>query len=308
MKKVYKIVLVFSCTLSLFFVGCHKKETVEVDNETQSSVDNAVADQEYMAIVPAVNNHAINTKGTGATANGRVLSVCDTLKWLNRSGSYTTTYASGNTTFAKADTLLDSLNNRPTKYRKAPVYELNLTNGCSQSFTDGKIRSGKWIVYMTGPLKYAGNQMILKLVNHLASGISYSCDSIVVTVASTSTVSTSFNIKLLNGVCQSPNWNIKYNFDRTFTTYSKGNPSGGDPVAEVTGTANGVNRAGKKFDVNIPGGSPLVKHKSCQFIDKGILELTPEGFKTRTVDFGNGTCDDDATFTVNGSTVAFKLK
>jgi hypothetical protein len=38
------------------------------------------------------------------------------------------------------------------------------------------------------------------------------------------------------------------------------------------------------------------------------MELTPDGFKTRTVDYGNGVCDDNATFTVNGSTVAFKLK
>jgi hypothetical protein len=305
MKKAFKIVLVLSCVITLFFVSCHKKETVEVDNETQSSVDNAIADQEYMAIVPAANGHAINTKGTG-TNNGRLSmpNPCDTLKWLNRSIAY----IASNTTFAKADTLLDSLNNRPTKYRKAPVFELDLTSSCSQSFTDNKVRTGKWIVYITGPMKLAGNQMVLKLINHKASGIGYSCDSMVVTTISTTTMSTTFNIKLINGVCSSPNWTIKYSFDRTFTNYAKGNPYGTNPVVEVFGTANGVNRVGKAFSVNIPQASPLIKHKNCQYIDKGILELTPEGFKTRTVDFGNGTCDDDATFTVNGSTVAFKLK
>jgi len=62
MKKAYKIVLILSCVTYLFFVGCHKKETVEVDNETRSAVDNAVAAQEYMSIVPSTNGHAINTK------------------------------------------------------------------------------------------------------------------------------------------------------------------------------------------------------------------------------------------------------
>ncbi|MBL7912082.1 MAG: hypothetical protein JNJ41_13570 [Bacteroidia bacterium] len=291
MKKAYKIVLVLSCVTSLFFVGCHKKETVEVDNETQSSVDNAVADQEYMMIVPATNGHAINTKGTGSN-NGRLMSppACDTLTWLNRT---------------TADTTLNANN----KYLVPPVYELNLLPvACPASFTDGKVRTGKWNIRITGPLKLVGSQMILKLINHKASGIGYSCDSMVVTTLATTSISSTFNIKLINGVCSSPNWTIKYSFDRTFTNYGKGNPSGTDPVVEVFGTANGVNRVGKAFSVNIPQASPLIKHKQCQYIDKGILELTPEGFKTRTVDFGNGTCDDDATFTVNGSTVAFKLK
>ncbi|MBA2613613.1 MAG: hypothetical protein H0U95_16745 [Bacteroidetes bacterium] len=292
MKKVYKIVLILSCVTSLFFVGCHKKETVEVDNETQSSVDNAVADQEYMMIVPAANGHAINTKGTGCN-NGRLLSPpspCDTLTWLNR---------------ATADTNLTAT----FKYIVPPVFGLNIApSSCPASFTDGKVRSGSWIIKITGPLKLVGSQMILKLINHKASGISYSCDSMVVTTLGTTSNSTTFNIKLINGVCSNPNWTIKYNFDKTFTNYGKGNPVGNDPVVEVFGTANGVNRVGKPFTVNIPQGSPLIKHKLCQFIDKGILELTPDGFKTRTVDFGNGVCDDDATFTVNGSTVAFKLK
>ncbi|MBA3681936.1 MAG: hypothetical protein H0W73_12365 [Bacteroidetes bacterium] len=289
MKKVFKIVLVLTCTTSLFFVGCRKKETTEVDNETQSAVDNAVADQEYMSIVPATNGHAINTKGTGAT-NGRLMSppACDTLAWLNR---------------GTADTTL--VNN---KYLVPPEYELNLLSACPASFTDGKLRSGKWHIRITGPLKIVGSQMVLKLLNHKASGIGYACDSLVVTTVSSSTASSSYNIKLINGVCTSPNWTIKYSFDRTITNYVHGNPVNTDPVVEVFGSANGVNRLGKTFTVDIPAGSPMVKHKGCQFVDKGVLNLTPEGFKTRIVDFGNGTCDDDATFTVNGSTVAFKLK
>jgi len=38
------------------------------------------------------------------------------------------------------------------------------------------------------------------------------------------------------------------------------------------------------------------------------LELTPDGFKTRTVDFGDGTLDDKATFTVDGQTISFTMQ
>jgi hypothetical protein len=153
--------------------------------------------------------------------------------------------------------------------------------------------------------------MIIKLINHKANNITYSCDSMIVTTIASSTVApayTTFNIKLINGVCQSAAWVIKYNSDRTFTHYHNGNPAGSDPVTQVYGTGNGINRQSRAFTVNIPQASPLIKHKACQYIDKGILELTPENFKTRTIDFGDGTCNEDATFTVNGNTVAFKLK
>jgi hypothetical protein len=187
---------------------------------------------------------------------------------------------------------------------------LNLTTACANSFTDQKLRTGKWQILITGPLKLAGSQMIIKLLNHKASSISYACDSMVVTTVNSSTFATSYNVKLINGVCTgaATPWVIKYSYNRTYTYYRVGNPANTLPVLECYGTANGVNRQGRAFSVNIPQTSPLIKHKACQFVDKGIMELTPDGFKTRTVDYGNGVCDDNATFTVNGSTVAFKLK
>lgn len=303
MKRSVNVIIVSCCIAALFVFGCKKKETVEVDNETQSSVDNAVADQEYAAIVPAVNNHAINTKGTGVA--GKLISPCDTLTWLNQVTGYQG-YPQANLTLVNG------------KYTNAPVYELNLGTTCAQSFSDGKIRTGKWNIRITGPLKLAGSQMIIKLINHKTNGlISYACDSMVVTTLSADTVNAryTYNIKLINGVCSSSSWTIKYNSDRTITHYIKGSPSGTDPKTELFGTANGINRQGRAFSVNIPSSSPLVKYKSCQYIQSGVMTLTPDGFKERTIDFGYsispnpaGGCDEDASFTVNGNTVAFKLK
>ncbi len=305
MKKALNIIGVVALTISISLVGCRKKETVEVDNETQSAVDNAVADQEYASIMPTINNHAINTKGTGANNNKTTAAPCDVLNFLNLTSSVTV----GGTVFPMADTTLD-VNG---KYLKAPVYELDLSAPtCTASFLDGKLRSGKWNIIFTGPLKKAGSQVIVKLVNHKTiNKITYSCDNFVITTVANNTVApryVEYNIKLTNGVCSSPDWTIKYSFDRTFRHYYKGNPEGTDPVTMVHGTANGITRQGKPFTVSIAAGTACVKHKSCEFFDKGIIELTPEGFKTRTVDFGNGTCDDKATFSVNGNTVEFKLK
>jgi hypothetical protein len=284
MKKSLQIGLVFSFVLAIGILGCRKKETIQIDNETQSAVDNAIADQEFSSLAPTVNNHAINTKGTGTT--GKFASPCDIL-----------TQVSG-------DTLALGTSN----YSAYPVYTLDVST-CSLTMPDGKAaRTGTLTITLTDKIKNPNAKMILKLSNYKTGAIGYSCDSMVITTIASNTLYTSFNVKLINGICQSPNWTIKYSSDRTITHYVKGNPSGSDPVTQLFGTANGTNRAGLNFSVNIPSGSPLVKHKSCQYIDRGILELTPDGYKTRTIDFGNGVCDDDATFTVQGNTIAFKLK
>jgi hypothetical protein len=301
LKKMFMIAGLATITL----VGCNKKETTQVDNETQSAVDNAVADQEFASVIPTTNNHAIGTKGTGAK-DGRFMATCDTLLILNKTAAYT--HTPSGITYPQFDTTLVA-----GKFKFAPVFELNLATSCPQSFVDGKPRSGKWFIIITGPLRVPNNQMIVKLDGHTTNNaISYKCDNITLTTLASSTVFPKyqkFSVSMTGGECKTNNWTIKYQFNRTFTNYYEGKTAGSIiPVTEVFGTSEGVNREGKKFTVNIPQGSSCVKHQACQFIDKGVIELTPEGFKTRTIDFGNGTCDEDATFTVNGNTVAFKLK
>lgn len=290
MRKTLQFISVLACAAILFSAGCKKKETTEVDNETQSAFDNAVADQEFSAIVPTTNNHAVNTKGTGAQIGKGVLP-CDTLSKIS------------------GDTLFGTIGHVD------PVFELNLGGGCGQSFTDGKVRTGKWQIRFTEKMKNPGAKMIIKLINFKANNITYKCDSIVVTTLAFSPTFVKFNYRLVKGVCSGAGWEIAYEADRTVTHYPKGNPSGTDPYTEVFGTANGTNRQGRKFTVVIPSGSPLVKYKACPYIQRGILTLTPDGFKERTIDYGYsispnvaGGCDEDASFSVNGNTVAFKLK
>lgn len=274
--------------------SCRKKETAEVDNENQSAIDNAVADQEYYAIVPTVNNFAVNTKGTGASGykGAGLAAPCDTL-----------TKISGDTLWGFPGHQSDA------------VYKLDLGSICQNGFTDGKIRSGEWLIRFTGKLKNANSQMIIKLNNHKANGINYKCDSMVVTVLAFDPLFVKYKVELVKGVCSNPNWNITYKSTRFYTHYPKGNPIGTEPYSEVYGDAEGTNRVGRTFTVKIDQASPLTKYKGCQFIQKGIMELKPNGYNTRTIDFGyaidpnpKGGCDDDATFTVNGNTVAFKLK
>ncbi len=258
----------------IVFDSCKKK--TEVDNETQSVVDNAICEQQFMSIQPIVNDKSINEKGVKRT------NACESFNIL-----------SGDTTDLNNDKVYDN----------GPVtFQIDYgTTGCVGS--DGVYRTGKinfttakrWSIY--------NNTVTIDLVGYKANAISYS-GQIKITRPDSLTITT----EVINGRCTDGNWNIDYACTKTLKQIAgvatKADAS--DDEFSISGSSTGKNREGRNFTTNIT--NPLIKKTACKYISSGTLELTPDGFKTRTVDFGNGTCDDDATFTVNGQTVSFKLK
>lgn len=282
MKKI-KFLSVLLITSSIVFIGSCKKNTKEVDTETQSVVDNSICEQEFMQIQPTTNNLAIKTKGTSAQRLAGVTGGCDSL-----------TYLSGDTTTATG------FNNT-----NPPTFEYNYST-CSLANVDGVTRTGKLWIRFIGRPNTVGSKTIIKLINYkVNNAITYSCDSIVVTTISNSVATKKWNVQIVNGLCTGTGWMIKYASNKDITLTTNSTPALNDDVVSVTGSANGTNRDGRNFTVTITG---ITKPANCKHITSGTLEVTPQDFSKRTVDFGNGNCDDDATFTVNGQTIAFKLK
>lgn len=81
-----------------------------------------------------------------------------------------------------------------------------------------------------------------------------------------------------------------------------------DDVYSITGSANGTTSNGNSFSSVIT--SPLIRNMAfgCRrHFTQGNLEHTPSGKATRYINFGNGTCDDQATVTINGNTYNITL-
>lgn len=81
-----------------------------------------------------------------------------------------------------------------------------------------------------------------------------------------------------------------------------------DDIYSITGTASGSTSNGNTFNSNIT--SPLIRNMAfgCRrHFTQGTLEHTPAGKATRYIDFGNGSCDDQATVTINGNTYIVTL-
>jgi len=79
-----------------------------------------------------------------------------------------------------------------------------------------------------------------------------------------------------------------------------------DDKYQITGSYTGTNRKGVTFNVTIL--SPLLVEMGCRYhITQGKLEIVDANNAARKieVDFGNGTCDNVGTYTVNGVTKTF---
>ena len=78
-----------------------------------------------------------------------------------------------------------------------------------------------------------------------------------------------------------------------------------DDEYSITGTASGVNKAGKAYTATIT--TPLHRLLSCRWIDSGIVEIVPEDGPTRTLDYGSGACDNILTVSVGSRTRTIEM-
>lgn len=81
-----------------------------------------------------------------------------------------------------------------------------------------------------------------------------------------------------------------------------------DDTFLVWGTRTGTRASGESYTVSVRQETALLKKAACKWFVSGVAIITPSGKLSRTIDFGNGTCDDEATLTVGNRTRTIHLK
>ncbi len=268
MNNLNKVFLTIALIV-LIFNSCKKKE---IDNETQSITDNILCEQEFMRIIATINAKANNNQG---------------VKRLNTNACPKDSTI-GDTTWVNTSNL--------------PGILFDYGTGCTDDI-DGKLRSGKIEARFSKSFDSIGCVVTITLTNYVVSGLNYSG-----TVRYTKATQTSFNFEVTNGVCSKTPWNIQWNSTRTVVWKSGFNTpvDETDDVIEITGTASGVNREGRTFEVVIK--TPLNKSISCKWLQSGSFEITPKDLNARTVDFGSGLCDNEGTYSIEGKTIRFVMQ
>jgi len=236
------------------------------DTETQSAVDNSICEDEFTKIMPTVNAFGMKEDSIKAMP-----SACPAI--TISSGGWPRTLT------------------------------INYGTGCPDSI-DGKIRKGLIICKFYSNWTTVGSKVTITLQNYYVNNVNYTADSITILRKAAN----SFTNVIYNGKSISSGWVLEWSATRPTTQLECYNTllTPYDDVFQITGNANGKNRNGLAYSINIT--SPIIKRSTCPWLESGRLDLTPNGYATRTVDFGLGTCDNKATLTINGNTFDFNMQ
>lgn len=196
------------------------------------------------------------------------------------------------------------------------------TAGCLGA--DGKTRKGKIIVTTTGKYRDAGTVITTTLDNFYVSDNGTDFYHIEGTRTVTNQGNYTFSVVVSGAKITHPDGTfLTWESTRT-RTWIEGMNTGFlslksdstccmwwtgilDDVYSVTGSGSGVNRDGIAFTVTV---TEALRVQFCGYkveVTDGVVEIQPDGLKKRTVDFGDGTCDNSATVSVGNKTKTIQL-
>lgn len=265
-----KTTILYLSTLFLLFTACEKRE---VDNETQSAIDNAEAEMKFADVTTIVNHIGLDEDGV----EKGILNGCPDI------------------TVEIDTTTQDSF---------PKTYTLNYGQGCTGN--DGRMRAGELVFVFSNSWMEDEVNVNVSFNDYKVAGINHLGNLSVVKTLSTNGHKL-LEITLTEGKLEYANGDV-VNYETTRTieqTEGESTNDTGDDTYVLNGSAKGVSRTGREFNTFIT--TPLVRKMTCGYIAEGVIELSPKGFAKRMIDFGDGTCDNLATVTINDSTFEIEL-
>lgn len=174
------------------------------------------------------------------------------------------------------------------------------TNDCEGN--DGRIRKGKLHVTYTGRYRETGTVITITPENYTVNGNLVEGFKRIENLGLNSNNQLHYAISV-NGTVTAPSnaWSISWTANR-IRTWVEGQltPTWKDDVYEITGSGSGVNRNGIPYTMTIT--QALRAKISCPWLVSGSITIQPQDYETRYIDFGDGSCDNNFTLTVNGTT------
>jgi hypothetical protein len=278
--------------LALFISSC-KKDKKENDSDTTAATDHTYAEN--------VSNDVTNI---GDQAGG--------------------TTSAGLATYKNGDNSTFSLSCAQTITRDTINKVVTVDFGTANNIcADGRTRKGKIIYSYSGGNHYCDSGVVITVAFS-----NYYVDNNQVTGTKTITnkgrIAGNFNWNVNANIVISKggNGNISWSCNHTKVLLNTSTVYFGPSTPidwahakiGLTGTANGTTVQGDNFTANIT--NQLIRDCNCApdpahihrhpFI-QGTIQFTPGTKPTRTIDFGSGTCDFDATVTINGNTYNITL-
>jgi hypothetical protein len=293
MATLVTIVIVASCKKDNSAAGtqAEKEEFATVTSESDAEAE-VVFDDVFDNVMGVNDEVAIG--GTGVF--GRVAVGSNT---VDDSGNRLT--GTDSTCFAVSITQVGS-----TRFPLKVVIDFGA--GCTGK--DGRIRKGKIIAVYTGRLILPGNAATITFDGYGVNDISVE-GTYKITNTSTQNKK-SFTTQVIGARLSKPNGNFtQWNSEKTVAQIEGlGTPFLPlDDWFEVSGQANGaVKRGDRYFQWSTVINQPLLKKYLCRWIVKGTITLSKSNTAVAVLDYGSGSCDNKATFSVNGTAREITLR
>jgi len=177
---------------------------------------------------------------------------------------------------------------------------IDFGTGCTDRF--GRTRKGKIIVVYTGHLFIPGNSATTSFDGYYLDDIKVEGSHKLTNTGTTD--KKSYTTQVINAKLSQSNGNyIQWNSEKTIAQIEGGATPliAIDDAYNITGQAGGsVQMDGKYFQWSTAITAPLTKRFTCRWIAKGTLSLKKGSDAVAVLDYGSGSCDNKATFTVNG--------
>ena len=174
--------------------------------------------------------------------------------------------------------------------------------GTSCIGSDGRTRSGALNIIFSGPWRAVGTVITVTSDNYSVNNYSVVGSKTITVNQLNAAGNPSYTVSVANAQVTNPQgetatWSCTKTFEwvegQNTSFASNGTTGVTDDVFHITGSANGTSRAGTSYTANIT--NRLVRRLDCRWLTAGTVEVTPAGGNARTIDFGDGTCDNQAT-------------
>lgn len=172
---------------------------------------------------------------------------------------------------------------------------------------NGRMRRGVILVSYTGPYRAQGTVITITPQNYFVNNNHVEGTKTITNMGLNENHVPYFNVVAdITVTAGNGNWTATHHSER-IRTWVQGSDTS-DPTDDayvITGHGHGINRNGHTYVMAIE--SPLHVHAGCPFITQGVVSITPESQPVRTIDYGNGECDNSATVTVNGQSFTITI-
>jgi len=280
MRKFTNIILVAIALGAIVNTTSCKKR--RLNKSTVTSQDNAIAEMAF--------NDAFKVTEDAMKDNGLEKSGLSLSSIYNSCATVSLTPPLGDTTFPKTLTI-----------------DFGTVN-CADAY--GVERRGKVIATTTGYYRDAGTVITITTDNYYVNDYKVEGTKTVTNNGLNSDSQTYFTIVISGAVITYPNGDVASYESNRIRTWVVGESTQGllgvlDDEYDITGTASGINREGRAYTMTVT--SALRVAILCRWVKQGTIEIQPEDLYLRTVDFGDGTCDNDASVTINNNVYNFQM-